>query len=175
VTKISKKRKKCFLHLWYGCHILRRTNSFIPGLKPSLSASPSHRSLSFSSLGLTTWFPRLLSSSSSSFICSNQLNKKTHTWSTREQEQDKKVTETGAYILPIKKNKWKTNTLDIKTAMTTHTVQTQRNLSDRLDLDNDEKSTVWGKTVFNCFFSEHIRFYFFVFFVLHFLVVGSVR
>ena len=29
-------------------------HSFIPGLKPSFSANPSHRSLSFSSSGLTT-------------------------------------------------------------------------------------------------------------------------
>jgi len=35
------------------------THSFIPGLKPSFSASPSHFSLSFSSSGLSTWFPRL--------------------------------------------------------------------------------------------------------------------
>jgi len=33
------------------------THSFIPGLKPSFSANPSHRSLSFSSSGLTTWIP----------------------------------------------------------------------------------------------------------------------
>jgi len=30
---------------------------FIPGLKPSFFANPSHRSLSFSSSGLTTWIP----------------------------------------------------------------------------------------------------------------------
>ena len=36
------------------------TLSFIPDLKPSFSANPSHCSLSFSSSGLTTWFPRLL-------------------------------------------------------------------------------------------------------------------
>jgi len=36
------------------------TLSFIPDLKRSFSANPSHCSLSFSSLGLTTWFPRLL-------------------------------------------------------------------------------------------------------------------
>jgi len=29
-----------------------------PGLKPSFSANPSHRSLPFSSSGLTTWIPR---------------------------------------------------------------------------------------------------------------------
>ena len=34
------------------------TLSFIPGLKPFFSANPSHRSLSFSSLGLTTWIPQ---------------------------------------------------------------------------------------------------------------------
>jgi len=34
------------------------THSFIPGLKPSFSANPSHHSLSFSSLGLTTWIPQ---------------------------------------------------------------------------------------------------------------------
>ena len=34
------------------------THSFIPGLKPSFSANPSHRSLSFSSSGLTTWIPQ---------------------------------------------------------------------------------------------------------------------
>jgi len=31
------------------------THSFIPGLKPSLSANPSRHSFSFSSSGLTTW------------------------------------------------------------------------------------------------------------------------
>ena len=36
------------------------TLSFIPDWKPSFSANPSHCSLSFSSSGLTTWFPRLL-------------------------------------------------------------------------------------------------------------------
>ena len=36
------------------------THSFILGLKPSFSANPSHCSLSFSSSGLTTRFPRLL-------------------------------------------------------------------------------------------------------------------
>ena len=34
------------------------THSFIPGLKPTFSANPSHRSLSFSSSGLTTWIPQ---------------------------------------------------------------------------------------------------------------------
>ena len=34
------------------------THSFIPGLKPSFSANPSHHSLSFSSSGLTTWIPQ---------------------------------------------------------------------------------------------------------------------
>ena len=34
------------------------THSFIPGLNPSFSANPSHRSLSFSSPGLTAWIPR---------------------------------------------------------------------------------------------------------------------
>jgi len=33
-------------------------HSFIPGLKPSFSANPSHRSLFFSSPGLTTWIPQ---------------------------------------------------------------------------------------------------------------------
>ena len=37
------------------------THSFIEGLRPSFSAGPSHCSLSFSSSGLTTWFPRLFS------------------------------------------------------------------------------------------------------------------
>jgi len=31
------------------------THSFIPGLKPYFFANPSHHSLSFSTLGLTTW------------------------------------------------------------------------------------------------------------------------
>ena len=70
------------------------------------------------------------SSSSSSFICSNQLNKKTHAWSTREQEQDKKGTENWRLHFAHKKRKEKTNTLDIKTTTTTHTVKTQRNLRD---------------------------------------------
>jgi len=34
------------------------THSFIPRLKPSFSANPSHRSLSFSSSELTTWIPQ---------------------------------------------------------------------------------------------------------------------
>jgi len=34
------------------------THSFIPGLKPSFTANPSHCSLSFSSSGLTTWIPQ---------------------------------------------------------------------------------------------------------------------
>jgi len=34
------------------------THSFIPGLKPSFSANPYHRSLSFSSSGFTTWIPQ---------------------------------------------------------------------------------------------------------------------
>jgi len=34
------------------------THSFVPGLKPSFSANPSHRRLSFSSSGLTTWIPQ---------------------------------------------------------------------------------------------------------------------
>ena len=36
------------------------TLSFIPDLKLSFSANPSHCSPSFSTSGLTTWFPRLL-------------------------------------------------------------------------------------------------------------------
>ena len=36
------------------------TLSFIPDLKPSFSANPSQCSLTFSSSGLTAWFPRLL-------------------------------------------------------------------------------------------------------------------
>jgi len=34
------------------------THSFIPGLKPSFTANPSHCSLFFSSSGLTTWIPQ---------------------------------------------------------------------------------------------------------------------
>ena len=34
------------------------THAFIPGLKPSFSANPWHRNLSFSSPGLTTWIPQ---------------------------------------------------------------------------------------------------------------------
>ena len=34
------------------------THSFIPGLKPSFSANPSHRSLTFSSSGFTAWIPQ---------------------------------------------------------------------------------------------------------------------
>ena len=40
------------------------TLSFIPGLKPSFSANPSHRSLSFSSSGLTTWIPETFTDTS---------------------------------------------------------------------------------------------------------------
>jgi len=35
-------------------------HSFIPRIKPSFSANHSHRSLSFSSSGLTTWIPQTL-------------------------------------------------------------------------------------------------------------------
>ena len=59
-------------------------------------------------------YAMVVSSSSSSFICSHQLNKKTHTWSTREQEQDKKGTENWRLHFANKKTK-KTDTLDIKT------------------------------------------------------------
>jgi len=34
------------------------THFFIPGLKPSFAANPSHCSLSFSFSGLTTWIPQ---------------------------------------------------------------------------------------------------------------------
>ena len=34
------------------------THFFIPGLKPSFSANPAERSLSFFSSGLTTWIPQ---------------------------------------------------------------------------------------------------------------------
>jgi len=34
------------------------THPFIPGLKPSFSANPSHCSIFFSSSGLTTWIPQ---------------------------------------------------------------------------------------------------------------------
>ena len=87
------------------------------------------------------------SSSSSSFICSNQLNK-THTWATREQEQDKKGTENWRLHFAHKKTKktnkhtWYKNNYDY--AYRKNTEKSTR-LSDRLNLDNDEKSTVWGK------------------------------
>ena len=68
------------------------------------------------SLAVTTSLPPRLSwigsSSSSSFICSNQLNKKTHTWSTREQEQDKKGTENWRlHFAHIKKQKKQTHSI----------------------------------------------------------------
>jgi len=52
-----------WMHLGLYGHYLQTvipspTHSFIPGLKPSFSANPSHRSLSFSSSGLTTWIPK---------------------------------------------------------------------------------------------------------------------
>ena len=37
------------------------THSFTPGLKPSFSANPFHRSLSFSSSGFTIWIPQTVS------------------------------------------------------------------------------------------------------------------
>ena len=81
-------------------------------------------------------------SSSSSFICSNQLNKKTHTWSTREQEQDKKGTENWRLHFAYKKTKNKhtryKNNYD-------YAYSKNAEKSTRLNLDNDEKSTVWGK------------------------------
>jgi len=52
---------------WWGAAIapprktarkISPTISFILDLKPSFSANPSHRSLSFSSSGLTTWIPQ---------------------------------------------------------------------------------------------------------------------
>jgi len=86
-----------------------------------------------------------LHSSSSSFICSNQLNKKTHTWATREQEQDKKGTENWRLHFVNKK----TNTLDnyknnYNYAYRKNAEKSTR-LSNRLNIDNDEKSTTWGK------------------------------
>ena len=90
---------------------------------------------------------QLSSSFSSSFICLNQLDKKTHTWSTREQEPDKKCTENWRLHFAHKKNKknkhtWYKNNYDY--AYRKNAEKSTR-LSDRLNLDNDEKSTVWGK------------------------------
>jgi len=44
------------IHTYYWYSIT--PHSFIPGLKPSCSANPSHRSLCLFSSGLTTWIPR---------------------------------------------------------------------------------------------------------------------
>jgi len=43
-------------------------HSFIPGLKPSFSANPSHRSLSFSSSGLIAWIPQTFTVTTSEHI-----------------------------------------------------------------------------------------------------------
>ena len=72
-TKTFKRQLKTFLlnkhtRQVYLCYlptlilfiigIPSATHSFIPSLKPSFSANPSHRRLSFSSSGLTTWIPQ---------------------------------------------------------------------------------------------------------------------
>ena len=83
-----------------------------------------------------------------SFIWSNQLNKKKHTWSTREQEQDKKGTENWRLHFAHKKtNKHTQYKNNYNYAHSKNTEKSTRlsGLSDRLNLDNDEKSTVWGK------------------------------
>jgi len=72
------------------------------------------------------------------------------TWRTHHQHENKsrtrKAEKTGAYILPIKnkKNKhtWYKNNYDY--AYRKNTEKSTR-LSDHLNLDNDEKSMVWGK------------------------------
>ena len=82
-------------------------------------------------------------SSSSSFICSN---KKTHTWSTREQEQDEKGTENWRLHFAHKKRKkkhtrYKNNYYyhyyNYDYAYRKNAEKSTR-LSDRLNLDNDE-------------------------------------
>ena len=78
--------------------------------------------------------------SSSSFICSNQLNKKTHTWSTREQEQDKKGTEYWRLHFAHKKKKKNKHTRyknNYDYAYCKNAKKSTR-LSDRLNLDNDD-------------------------------------
>ena len=56
-------------------------------------------------------------------FCSNQLNKKTHTWSTREQEQDKKGTENWRLHFAHKKEKNKHTRYKKNNYTTTHTVK----------------------------------------------------
>jgi len=90
-------------------------------------------------------------SCNSSFICSN---KKTHTWSTREQQQDKKGTENWRLHFAHKKrkknkhtrykNNYNYNYYNYDYAYRKNAEKSTR-LSDRLHLDNDEKSTAWGK------------------------------
>jgi len=53
LVSLTNCRPIAFLLQVVGLH-------FVMPLKPPFSANPSHRSLSFSSSGLTTWFPRLL-------------------------------------------------------------------------------------------------------------------
>ena len=45
------------------------TQSFIPGLRPSFSANPSHSSLSFSPWALTTWIPQTFIVTSYFYCC----------------------------------------------------------------------------------------------------------
>jgi len=55
-------------HTYKSSSIPSPPHSFIPGLKPSFSANPSHRSLSFSSPGLTTRVARRLFTDTSDHI-----------------------------------------------------------------------------------------------------------
>ena len=55
-------------HTYKSSSIPSPTHSFIPGLKPSFSANPSHRSLSYSSPGLTTRVARRLFTDTSDHI-----------------------------------------------------------------------------------------------------------
>jgi len=79
-------------------------------------------------------------------FCSNQLNKKTY--STHDQHENesrtRKAQKTGAYILSINHKKHTQYKNNYDYAYCKNAEKSTR-LSDRLNLDNDEKSTVWGK------------------------------
>jgi len=58
-------------------------HSFIPGLKPSFSANPSHRCLSFSSSGLSAWIPQTFTVTSVLFQALGPYTHKTHNTHTK--------------------------------------------------------------------------------------------
>ena len=129
-----------------------RRNAALKGALPKIA--PSHRG-GGSGPSPSTWFSGLTR-------VHNQNNNNHHhhhlfaqiNWTrrrTHDQHENKsrtrKAQKTGAYILPIKKTKKNKHTRyknNYDYAYRKNAEKSTR-LSDRLNLDNDEKSTVWGK------------------------------